>query len=245
MIKLDVDTKQFNKTLYEFARSTRTGVVDVLNTAGMHLCYRAVQTTRHANRGAIEALKTHMATEISKPTKTGKTRFLASYKRKIETTRSSDWRIYEASSVALLIYFWHLYKTGRKPRQFSNRQELMDRALRMVNARISSVDYLRAGWLAAARMFEGVARGTGGVDRAALPRKKQSWGGATIATGNRHEVTVWNSALKGKHDKEASPDLIRYATEGLQQALAVSEQKIRELLEKNLAANAAKANQGA
>lgn len=240
-VKLDVDTREFNRALREYAATVRKDGDLIVNTAAKHLALRYVAETRHADVGKIRALKTIKSIEIARLTKRGKLQTLKSFSR-LSKAQQERRTTYEATTLALMYYISELRKRGKSPRTFSNRQALMDGALRMVNARSASVHYLRSGWLAAANKFKDIIAGTGGLRGENLGRKKQGIGGATISTGSRATAEIWNGSLYGKWSRTASSDLIRYANEGLQKAMAISRSKLEQITRERLERAAKKFN---
>lgn len=237
-IRLNIDTRDFNQALRAYAATARKSGDDIVNTAAMHMAYTAVQHTRHANQADIAALKQAAATEISRATKTGKTRFLSSYK----TKDASKHTIYKATDRAFMIYLWQLRQMGKSPRSFSNRETLMTGALRMVNARMSSVHWLRSGWLKAANKLRGVVKSSREVAPVTLPRRRAGVGGARISSGGKHAAVIWNGSLYSRRQKSVVPALVQYATEGLTKAAAVGAEKLRVITTERLARAADKFN---
>lgn len=230
-----VDTSAFNRALSEYAATTKKDGDVIVNTAAKHLAFQAVQLTQHANRAEIEALK-----QVKAVTVFGKGgRRLKDYNTLSKSQRARR-TIEEATTSAFLIYLYWARKTGVNIRQkFANRQAIMDAALRMVQARISSINYLRSGWLQAAKAFQGVSAPRPG----GLPViKNPGPGGARISRGGRHSAEIWNSSLYSKHEGGVSAGLYGVGKRGLQKAMAVSRAKLEQITKERMARASAKFN---
>jgi hypothetical protein len=238
-VKIEVDTRDFSRALGAYAKTVNKDMDLVVNTAAAHLAYRAVQQTHHADVNKIRSLKTATAIQVGRTTKTGKYIALRSFASLKSVSARERRTTYEASSAAFLIYLKQLRTHGKSPRSFANRAALMAGALRMVNARISSVHYVRSGWLAAAKKFKDIIQGTGGIGKTGIPKKKLGVGGASISTGGRHTAWIWNQSLYSKSEGKVSSGLMKYAREGLQKALAISQAKLEQITRERLARHAA------
>ena len=186
---LTVDTSRFTRALREYAATTKKDGDEIVNTAAKHLCYRAVQTTQFANKSEIEALR-----QVSSVVVFGKRG------QKLKDFTASSLRSqrkrtnYAATSKGFMIYLASLRKRGKSPAEFSSRKTLEAGALKMIGARLRAVNYLRSGWLTAAKSLVGV-RSTGAVS---LPGTNPAPGGSKKSTGGKASAMVWNAALYNK-----------------------------------------------
>ena len=230
-----VDTSAFNRALSAYAATTKKDGDAIVNTAAKHLAFQAVKLTQHANRAEIEALK--QVRSVREFGKTGRRLKDINLVSKSQRERRTT---YEATTSAFLIYLYWARKAGVNIRQkFANRQAIMDAALRMVQARISSVNYLRSGWLQAAKAFQGVsAPRPGGL----AVIKNPGPGGARVSSGGRHSAEIWNSSLYSKNEGGVSAGLYAVGKRGLMKAMAVSQAKLEQITKERMARAAKKFN---
>ena len=230
-----VDTSAFNRALREYQQATGKDSDAVVNRAAKNLAFRAVQMTQHADRAGIEALK-----QVKSVTVFGKSgRRLKDY-NSLSASQRARRTTEEATTSAFLIYLYWQRKAGVNIRQkFANRQAIMDAARRMVQARISSINYLRSGWLQAAKAFQGVSA----PRPANLPViKNPGPGGARISTGGRGSAEIWNSSLYSKNEGGVSQGLYGVGKRGLMKAMQFVQDDMIQYARKKMAARAAKFN---
>lgn len=236
-IKLQVDSRSFSRALAAYAATTKKDGDLIVNTAAKHLAYRAVETTRHANPSEIAALK-RVSSIVVFGKKGRRLKDIAAVSASQRARRTN----YAATDIAFMYYLKQRWKAGRSPRQEASRAALKELALRMVNARMSSVHYLRSGWLAAAEKFQDIIKNTSGMRKPQVPRKKANSGGASISTGGKAEAWIWNNSLYSKSEGKVSAALVRYGAEGLQRAMAVSQSKLEQITKERLARAAERFN---
>lgn len=241
MISIRVDTRAFNRTLREYATAIRKDGDEVVNRTAMHVAFQAVSHTRHADIAKIAALKEVAAVQI-----TGKSgKMLKSFSQVSAKTQEKR-KTYKATTLAVMYKLAALHRQGVNVRsRFKSRAEIEDAALAMVNARLRSVNYLRSGWLAAAKSLEMVVRQVpAGYRKLKLRAKilRMNQGGAIVSTGGRASASIFNNSLYSYKEKGVSPKLVQYAAEGLRAAMAQSSAFMRGVIQERLAKAAERAN---
>lgn len=233
IIKLNVDTRGFDDALKKYAKRVKLGGDTVVNTAAMYLAAFAARETHHADREKISSLKYAKWIEIARPTKTGKRRLLKDF-NKLSKSQQERRTQYEATTLALAYYLgkkdggrpMSLRGRGINPKKFSDRAALMKGALRMVNKRISSVNWLRSGWIPAIKKLRAAIDNAPSVEE--LPFMKKGWGGAIVSINGRHKAEIYNKSLTNFGGK-FSEALLKFGEDGLRAALQTSENRLRWL----------------
>jgi len=232
-----IDTRQFQKTLTAYAATTKKDRDAIVNEAAVWMAGLACKHTRHADVNKIRALK-----EVSSVQAFGK----SGKKLKAFDTLSKSQRerrtTYQATPAAVKIFLHWEHKRGVDIKsKYGSWKAIEAAALRMVNARISSVHYLRSGWLQAMAAFRGVVK----KNPTGLPKMKNPGpGGAKISVGGRATAEIWNSSLYSKNEGGVSMGLYKYAKQGLQMAVAQSTARLIQITKERLAKAAARANAG-
>ena len=231
-----VDTRAFNRALAEYAKTTKKDGDEIVNTAAKHLAFMAVHHTPHANPAQIAALKEAVSVQVF-----GRGgRRLKEYSQLSNSQRERR-TTYAATTRAMLIFLHWQHKAGANIKQkFANRAAIMAAALKMVNARIRSVHYLRSGWLQAAKAFQGV--------RASAPVRlpvirNPGPGGARVSTGGRASAQIWNSSLYSKNEGGVSQGLYAIGKRGLMKAMSASQAKLVQITKERMARAAKRFNQ--
>ena len=225
-VTLHVDTRGFNAAIRKLAAVSRSDSDKVVNRAAMMVAAKAIEITRHAERGEIERLR--QIAQIITHGKRGK---------RLKKERV----VYAATPQSLLIYLKQQWTEGKNPRaNGGSRADLMQKAARMVSKRISSINWVRSGWSPAVKkLATAIGRGT----RTGLPSGRVGKGDASPSTGGRGTAIIWNESLTNKGEKP-SPAMIRFAEEGLRRALDYGRQRLIEFARKNLEERARQFNSG-
>lgn len=210
-----VDLAPLDAALKTYAGARKIELPKALNRAGKNVALRAVQFSPAVGAGKIAA-ELRVVVAVLALTKTGKTR----KKRK---------EIHEPTTLAKAIILARLRKKGIDPRQVSA-AEIQKMALKLAASRIKSANYLRAGWLPAAKAFGA------GAARAGVKQWGRDRGVGILATAEqmvaelRNDVpTKWKAGSPGYEKAVAglqravdyvAGDMLDFATKALDAAAA-------------------------
>ncbi len=155
IIEIDqASVRAFQSSLRLYQKATRKSSAEVVNHAAMQLALRAMWHTKSADKSDIESLREHYATQFR-----GKKRLLKKPKQ-----------LYRATTRGFVVYLSKLRRMGKDPKNLTTAQ-LMDGAAKMVNRRIGSIAFIRAGWIAAIRRLASTLnKPTGSLVRARAGR---------------------------------------------------------------------------
>lgn len=245
-----IDASQFEEAIREVQAATGRGLADIVNGIGRDVSFNAIRETRGASKAVIEALpgmrqvswtdpstgKSHDAPlwclYIAKQLRDGAVSVSKGAVAKVLRDTRKKMRASGVSAKEIKRQFFGKAGAGlrgKSGRVFTaanwNRATAQIASRMILNARARGINFLRAGFIPAARIFAAVTAKDG------LPRDYRvfgyeygvSKGGATVATPGENPVAeLWNSAVgEQRHStiKGGAYALIRFAGHGLQVAI--------------------------
>ena len=130
MVKMQLDTSQFEKAMSEYVKVNRRNMSDIVNAKLFFIARNAVNNTKKSDKAKIK-------NELMAPSKINP----------------------QVPLAAILV------NKERKRNGFKglNGSELKSAIKRFINRRISSIGFLKSGWLPAIRILESVLRSSGGL----------------------------------------------------------------------------------
>lgn len=224
------DQSRFDAAMKRYVNASSHTVPESINKKLYYIDRKAIWFTAHADPNRIKA-SLGQVVKVQVLTRSGRLGF----RRELQTVAGRD----GAPLLALIIN-----KRRRQAGQPGLEGRAMERAMtKQLNARVRSVNFLRAGWIPAAQKLERIVKGT----KSGLPPKPtdvkqygRPRGDAWPAkTGFKAEGTIINSA-NAKHDQKDA--LQKYGAAGLQRAFDDEARDIEKYLEEQLKPDAAKFN---
>jgi len=236
---IDVDVSEFERAITEIHAATNRGMAEIVNGMARDVSFMAIRETKAANRADIEALPGLRYVSWTDPV-TGKSHdaplwclYIAKrLRRAVSVSRGAITRVVREGGASKMmgkllrrrgkvgqgVYYAHEGIRWTRPQA-----RVASRTI--INARKRAVNFIRAGFIPAARIFAAATARDGGPQsyRVFGYEYGVSKGGASIAVpGENPTAELWNSALsnqKYSSVKGGVAALIRYAGDGLNQAI--------------------------
>lgn len=213
--------KELQRKISQYKKDSGKDAVETLNHAGLQLALRALWNTKSADKQDIESLR-----EVYAVTVFGK-------KRRLKKAKE----LRRATTRGLVVYISKLRRDGNDPKGLSTEQ-LMTGAIRMVNRRMSSVSFIKSGWIAAIkRLSNALGKGT-----PSLPRKRAGKGSARPAVQSENPFAEIVNRSRSDTAKGSDAALLRYGGQGLTSAIPVATADLAAYGEKKLTQRAAEFN---
>lgn len=233
-VTLIIDSKQFDSALKLYRQASKRDLSYILNRAGANIAFKAIQYTPKADAKKIEnQLRAQTGSRIA-----GKRGILATPKSPKAASRRG---IYKATPLAFRIVGAKLARKGTNIQsEFGSRGDVDAYINKIIASRKRTVGFLKSGWFAAARAFQGAIKGNAGSKfKGALDFGTQK-GTYTLAVPSDSPIAMLtNSAVNPKSG--TSPDaLIKYGSPALQKAVNAVAADMREWAQRKLAETASK-----
>jgi hypothetical protein len=221
-IPFRLDTSEFDRTVRKYMELSKRDWAQVLNTKAFFIARRATLETKKADPKEIRALRERAAIGTgTRYNKSGKARKVT-IRDDLSTSRAA--RILQAAR-----------RDAGQPA--IPRAELAGAVRRFIARRLSSVAYLRSGWIPAIKILEPLSdvRGSPRADKGAKQFGRPK-GGAKPARGLwRTAVEIFNAAVTRKKGDEG---LRKYGQDGLQLAFNHELRSMKDYVERKLTARA-------
>lgn len=214
--------REFRKTLEKYLKVSKRSLPEALNEKayfilnGSPTTEGAIRLTRKADYQAIKCeLGVHSVQQVGKRGK-----LIKKFKNELMD------KYWNQLSVKIIIARLRAAGTA-----IPSAEELKDMAVKMVNARVRSVAFIRSGWLPALRALARFSKyGKLKFDETGR-RIGVAKGGVSIATENRPRVYIWNSAGGEPKHKQA---ILRYGQDALEQAFRQETASMKSYIEQKL-----------
>lgn len=220
-----LDMREFNSALKDYMKVSKKALWKVVNNKAFFICRGAARLTYRASAAKIE-------TELGKDKETfrqiTKGRNAGKFKRVGYSIKNS--------SVANNILRERLYRKGEPQ---PTKKQMMPQIRRFIRARASASAFIASGWIQAIRFFGAIVDDTRGAppqDQSVKLRTKRVVGGANAAVeGWSPRARFWNSAVT-KRGSNGQNALIKFAGNGLRQAMDNEIRSMRQYIAKKLQA---------
>lgn len=218
-----VDTKSFDAVLKEYMRYTKRTAAEVANTACYYAARNAVLLTQHSEGEEIRRELGRRVT-VDAVSKKGK-----AIKRKENQFTLSNNKT-QIPRVFLIINAQRRF-SGKPPLAG---KELAEVAMRMINARVRAVNFIRSGWLPGIKLLGRFAVKGTIVDYGKLKERGKPTGGGTPAKPNlTTALAVMFNDVIGSHGK-ASSVVENIKNKGAQAGLDKEMQSKQEYIDRKL-----------
>ncbi len=212
--RIQVDDREFTRTLRQYSRISRREIPDIVNTKAFFIARRAVIETHKADKSMI---KTSLGTILKRK---GGGRIL-----KLAKADKRDMSLAEAILRA------RAYRAGREQPDKTAIGALIEN---LIAARMRSIAFLKSGWLPAIKALEKLVKSKSGVAR--TDRSPKQYGKAKGSAIPAHEgfrvsATIINAASADR-DRKAALD--KFGTPALARAFAFETKSMEEYMEEKL-----------
>lgn len=208
-----VNTREFDRTLKQYMELSKRDWAQVFNTKGFFIARRATVETKKASAAEIRKLRERAV--VGTGTKNGRQ---IKVRDPLATTRAA--RILQAQR----------RKDGRPA---IKARDLPAAVRKFIARRMSSIAYLRSGWIPAIKLLEPLAdfRGRPRADNSAKQFGRPKGGAKPARNFWRTVCQIFNSAVTRKQGDEG---LRKFGQAGLQRAFDHELRSMRDYIERKL-----------